>query len=178
MNDGLFDLFRHNAWASQKLLEMCSDLTEEQLQTTVVGVYGSIIDTFRHYIRSESGYYRRLTGDEPAWLRIENDKPDIAELMRRNEEMAARWERFLAEPFDAEHTFVFEWHDGTTRDVPAGVVLAQAVHHGSDHRSQICTMLTTLGFEIPAMGLWDWAEDTGRAAVRADQQAAQVAGEG
>jgi uncharacterized damage-inducible protein DinB len=167
MNDGLFDALSHNSWASRELLLMCRDLTDEQLETVVPGVYGSIIATFRHIIRSESGYYRRLTGDEPEWLRIENDAPDIAELIRRNDEMAGRWERFLEQPFDAEHTFQIHWHDDTQRDVPAGVVLAQAIHHGSDHRSQICTMLTVLhGKELPPMGLWDWAEVTGRARVR------------
>lgn len=45
-----------------------------------MGVYGSIIQTFRHYIRSESGYFRRLTGFEAEWLRKENDQPDIADL--------------------------------------------------------------------------------------------------
>ena len=166
MNDGLTDALRHNSWVSNELLQRSKDLTEEQLDTVVPGVYGSIIATFRHYIRSEAGYYRRLTGDEPEWLRAE-DAPDIAELIRRNNDMAARWEHFLEQPFDAERTHEMQWHDGTTRDVPAGVVLAQAIHHGSDHRSQICTMLTVLlGQELPPMGLWDWAETTGRARLR------------
>lgn len=165
MNDGLVDLFRHNAWSTRTLLDLCRDLTPEQLDTSVTGVFGSIIETFRHYVRSESGYYRRLTGIEPEWLRIafEDDKPDIAELSRRNDEMEQRWLAFLEVPFDAEKIHVKDWWDGGTRDVPAGVILAQAVHHGSDHRSQICTMLTVAGIELPDMGLWDWAEASGRA---------------
>lgn len=127
-----------------------------------MGVYGSIIQTFRHYIRSESGYFRRLTGFEAEWLRAENDQPDIAELARRNDEMEQRWLTYLETPFDAEAVHVSNWWDGTVRDVPAGVILAQAIHHGSDHRSQICTMLTVAGIELPDMGLWDWAEASGR----------------
>jgi uncharacterized damage-inducible protein DinB len=127
-----------------------------------VGVYGSIIQTFRHYIRSESGYFRRLTGFEAEWLRKENDQPDIAELACRNDEMEQRWLTYLETPFDADQVHMM-WDDrGYNRNVPAGVILAQAIHHGSDHRSQICTMLTVAGLTLPDMGLWDWVEESGR----------------
>lgn len=32
---------------------------------------------------------------------------------------------------------------------------AQALHHGTDHRSQICTALTTLGVEPLLIDVWD-----------------------
>ena len=40
--------------------------------------------------------------------------------------------------------------------------LAQALHHGTDHRSQICTALTTLGMEPPFIDVWDYGEQDGR----------------
>jgi uncharacterized damage-inducible protein DinB len=36
------------------------------------------------------------------------------------------------------------------------------VHHGTDHRSQICTALTTLGIEPPLIDVWDYGEAVGR----------------
>jgi uncharacterized damage-inducible protein DinB len=87
----------------------------------------------------------------------------LDELAARAEEMARRWEAFLAAPFDAERILVYDWKDGTRMDVPAGVVLAQTLHHGNEHRGQISTVLTTIGVEPPAMGLWEFAEDTHRA---------------
>jgi uncharacterized damage-inducible protein DinB len=36
------------------------------------------------------------------------------------------------------------------------------VHHGTDHRSQICTILTTLGIEPPPIDVWDYADQDGR----------------
>ncbi|HEX5167133.1 MAG TPA: hypothetical protein VFV93_17135, partial [Thermomicrobiales bacterium] len=68
--------------------------------------------------------------------------------------------------FDAERTFAINWEDGAVRDVPAGVVLMQALHHGTEHRAHICTILTSLGIAIPDLGLWDWAEATNRATLR------------
>jgi uncharacterized damage-inducible protein DinB len=43
-----------------------------------------------------------------------------------------------------------------------GIRLAQALHHGTDHRSQICTALTTLGVEPPAIDVWDFGVQDGR----------------
>jgi len=41
--------------------------------------------------------------------------------------------------------------------------LAQAIHHGTDHRSQTCTALTTLGIEPPEIDVWAFGREDGRA---------------
>ena len=43
-----------------------------------------------------------------------------------------------------------------------GIQLTQALHHGTDHRSQICTALKTLGAEPPGIDVWDFGEQEGR----------------
>jgi uncharacterized damage-inducible protein DinB len=168
MNDGLIDSFRHNAWATGQLLAVCRTLTDEQLETTVTGTYGRLRDILRHYISSEAGYCRRLTGEEPAWYQSERsaDSVSIADLASYAADLAVRWDRFLRVPFDAERLFVINWHDGVDRDVPAGIILAQVLHHANEHRAQICTTLTQLGIQPPHMGLWDFAEATNRAPQR------------
>lgn len=167
MNDGLIDGFRHNAWATQQVLKACEGLSDDQLDTTVTGTYGSIIATLRHLVSSEAGYCRRLTGEEPGWYAQRDDAVDLAELAWRVDDLAACWDRFLATPFDAEWIFVIPWHDGIDRDVPAAIVLNQALHHGNEHRTQVCTTLTAIGVQTPDLGLWDWAEATDRAPRRA-----------
>ncbi len=167
MNDGLIDGFRYNTWATREIIAVCKGLTKEQLDATETGAYGSTLGTLRHYIASEAGYQARLMGDEPSWDHLAGDEPDLATLAARVDELDARWERFLATPFDAERTFLITWHDGIPRDVPAGVILMQALQHAIEHRSQICTILTAIGVETPDygsnMGLWDYAEVTNRA---------------
>ena len=163
MNDGLHDAFRHNAWATRQLLLRCRELTLAQREATVIGVYGSPVATLWHIVASEAGYYSRLADQQPDWDRRAAEPPSLDDLTARAEEMAARWEAFLAEPFDAERALVYQWNDGTRKDVPAGIVLAQALHHGNEHRGQINTVLTAIGIEPPALGLWDFAEETNRA---------------
>lgn len=167
MNDGLVDAFRHSTWATRQLLALSQDLDEAQLQVTVPGTYGSILDTFWHMVASEAGYYARLTGEEPRWDRRAEQPPSLATLARYVDDLEACWDRFLAQPFDGERTLVVPWEDGFDRNVPAGVVLAQALHHGNEHRAHICTVLTILGMTIPDLGVWDYAEATDRAPRRA-----------
>ena len=52
-------------------------------------------------------------------------------------------------------------YDGTQSHSPAGIRLAQALHHGTDHRSQICTGLTALGQEPPEIDVWAFGDETG-----------------
>ena len=167
MNDGLHDAFRHNAWATRRLLVLCVELTPTQLGATVTGVYGNPVATLWHIVAAEAGYCFRLSDQQPDWDRTAEEPPSLDELTTRAEEMAARWDAFLAEPFDAERLLVYRWKDGTHKDVPAGVVLAQALHHGNEHRGQISTVLTAIGVDPPDMGLWEFSTDTKRATPRA-----------
>jgi uncharacterized damage-inducible protein DinB len=52
--------------------------------------------------------------------------------------------------------------DGSQSHAPAGVRLAQVIHHGTDHRSQVCTGLTALGITPPEIDVWDYARSQGR----------------
>ncbi len=165
MNDGLIDAFRHNAWAMREVLSTCRGLTDEQLDTTVPGTYGSIIATLRHTVRSEAGYCWRLTGVQPEWYVQGDETASVDDLLRYNDDLATRWDRFLETPFDAERTFIMPW-DGIDRIVPAGIVLVQALHHGNEHRTQVCTTLSAIGITPPQLGVWEFSMATNRAPQR------------
>jgi len=47
---------RHDVWATGMLLDHCRSLTQEQLQLTAPGTYGSIQKTFAHIVRANEGY--------------------------------------------------------------------------------------------------------------------------
>ena len=50
---------------------------------------------------------------------------------------------------------------GWERDASMGIRLAQALDHGTDHRSQICTALTMQGVEPPLIDVWAFGAATG-----------------
>jgi len=156
----LADAFGHHTWATLQIIDACATLTPEQLASSVPGTYGSIIDTIRHTAGGDSGYLFALTGGRVK--EIDEDSMDLAQLRATIEANGVSWMEFLAQDLDPETTVTRHRDDGSDSLAPMGIRLAQAVHHGTDHRSQICTALTNLGIEPPAIDVWDHAFKDGR----------------
>ena len=156
----LADAFAHHVWATQRLLDACIALDSDRLQTAVPGTYGSILKTQRHLVGSDAWYLLSITGD-PARM-IEEDHMDLAQLRGAMDDDGAAWSRLLAQDLDPDAALRDVDDDGGEQQATMGVRLAQALHHGSDHRSQICTALSALGVEPPAIDVWDYGLTVGR----------------
>jgi uncharacterized damage-inducible protein DinB len=155
----LDDAFRHHAWANDRILEACANLTPEQLAAAAPGTFGPILDTLRHLIGSDNWYLWVITeGRHPEF---DEDTAGIDELKAGAKRSAAGWEELLGAEIDPEEMTVRQG-DGWEFSAPLGVRLAQAIHHGTDHRSQVATTLTSLGIEPPGIDVWEWAESIGR----------------
>jgi uncharacterized damage-inducible protein DinB len=154
------DAFAHNVWATARLIDACAPLTAGQLATAVPGTYGSIIETLRHLVESDSWYlsFFRDSGIE----RVDEDADvGLDRLRAAITANGALWDAVLAEGQDPDRR-IEEVDDGWRIRSAVGVRLAQVVHHGTDHRSQVCTALTTLGIEPPEIDVWAYAQATGR----------------
>jgi uncharacterized damage-inducible protein DinB len=155
----LREAFRHHAWATRQLLDHCASLPAELLERPVEGVYGTILDTLEHLVDSDAWYLWGITGGElGARTDMDFTFADIAELADRN---AADWETLLARDLDTDADVAVVRSTGETRHATLGVRLAQALHHGSDHRSQISTALTTVGHPAGEFDVWAWAGSVG-----------------
>jgi uncharacterized damage-inducible protein DinB len=157
----LADAFQHHAWATLRLLDACHDLTQEQLSATAPGTYGSIVDTLRHLVGADSSYLWVLAGG-PEPVDAEAERLDLAALREEMERNGPRWQAYLGHDLDPGQIIVRRRDDGSETRTPLGIRLAQVVHHGTDHRSHVATILTTLGIEPPAMDVWDYAVAEGR----------------
>jgi uncharacterized damage-inducible protein DinB len=93
---------------------------------------------------------------------IDEDHVGLPELRAAMEGNGVAWSRLLGEDLDPDAVIVRRHDDGSEIHAPMGIRLAQALHHGTDHRRQICTFLTTLGVEPPAIDVWDFGEQDGR----------------
>ena len=162
----LDDAFGHHVWATIQLIDACLALSEEQLATTVPGTYGSILDTMRHLVGGDAGYLCVLSGGQVAEIsEADEGRMTLSDLRAVMERNGPIWSTVLAQDIDPDTIVARSRDDGTDSLVPVGVRLAQVVHHGTDHRSQVCTALTTLGIEPPAIDAWDYAEQGGRVTV-------------
>lgn len=156
----LKDTFAHHVWASLRLLDACLPLSQGQLETPAPGTYGSILDTARHLVGSDSWYLFRLTGDRT--FVIDEERMGIPELRAEMEAHGAHWSKLLGEHLDPDAIVIARNDDGSEYHAPTSIRVAQVLHHGTDHRSQICTALTTLGIEPPGIDVWDFGEEFGR----------------
>jgi uncharacterized damage-inducible protein DinB len=157
----LRDAFEHHVWATLTLIDTCAQLSPAQLDSTVPGTYGSIIDTLRHLVDADTSYLSLLSGGQVRPL----DEEDGADLATLRAAMAADgpvWARVLERDLDPDIVVTRHRDDGSTTSAPLGIRLAQVIHHGTDHRSQVCTALTILGVTPPGIDAWDYAASLGR----------------
>jgi uncharacterized damage-inducible protein DinB len=155
----LDDAFAHHVWATERLIDACATLTDEQLAGPAPGTYGPIIDTLHHLIITDCWYLTFFRDDPPRIA--ETDRVGLDELRAAISANGSDWGELLARGPDGE-TDVVERGDGWNFHSPLGLRLAQVIQHGTDHRSQVCTALTSFRIEPPDIDLWAFGEATGR----------------
>jgi uncharacterized damage-inducible protein DinB len=156
----LSDAFDHHVWATVRVLDVCTSLTEEEVATAVPGTYGSILDTLRHLVGSDSWYLFVISGERTP--RIDEDTMSQPELRSAVLQDGTAWSALLQAGFDPQAVVIVHRPEGVDSHAPLGIRYAQVLHHGTDHRSQICTALTALGIEPPLIDVWDFGEVDGR----------------
>ena len=159
----LADAFAHHTWATLRLIDACRVLDPGQLATSVPGTYGSILDTLRHVVAGDAGYLNLLT--QGAVSPIDEEAIGLEELPAAAAGHGKAWAALVGTEVDADADVVRYRDDGSESHAPLGIRLAQALQHGTDHRSQICTALTTLGLEPPEIDVWAFGQQDGRAFV-------------
>ena len=155
------DAFAHHVWATLRLVDTCLALSPQQLETTVPGTYGSIFDTLRHLIASDAWDLFIATRDRASL--IDEDDMDLSELRAAMESHGPAWSRLLAQDLDPDAVLnEVDENDGYERNVAMGIQLAGTLQHGTDHRSQVCTVLTALGVEPPTVDVMNFGIQVGR----------------
>ena len=148
-------VLRHNTWATGALLEFCRTLDPATLDVQAQGTYGSITGTLQHLVGAEQWYVKLLTGQVLGNPIRRTESHTLDELSR----VAVATGALLLDMASREDVArVIEMNDGRRSTV--GVVLAQVVHHGNEHRTQVTTILGANGIEPPPRSSWAY----GRAA--------------
>lgn len=153
MTTSLNELFQHNRWANEVILEACRELNDEQRATSVEGTYGELGYTLIHIVRAESWYLKLLTGWEPPvrW-EIPGSWPGTDVLLERS--------RFTGDQLvgvvdGLDPAAIIDVDEDR---VLTSVVLVQVINHATEHRAQVATILTQLGIEPPPIDGWTFDE--------------------
>ncbi|HEY3063218.1 MAG TPA: DinB family protein [Chloroflexota bacterium] len=154
--DVLVELFRHNSMMNRRLLDACRPLTVEQLAATATGTYGSIGATLVHIANAQLGYAARLLDvDRPERL-AEDPFPGFEVLVERLAVGDAQLEKAAAQAATDRQVQVTGDDPPGTWSMPVSLFLLQAINHGTEHRSQVATILSQLGVEPPEMDGWSY----------------------
>ncbi|MBE0688457.1 MAG: DinB family protein [Anaerolineaceae bacterium] len=153
-------LFRHNLWANTNLFDQCAQLSEEQLNSKVIGTYGSIFDTLEHIANAERSYWHRLKTGQPFRKPEAAPKPTISELQELTQVSGAGLIE-IAPTIQPQDSVDVNW-EGTPRSVPGAVILTQVINHATEHRAQIMVMLTQLGLQPPELDSWTFFDEGDR----------------
>jgi uncharacterized damage-inducible protein DinB len=150
----LVELIRYSNWANAQVLAACQDLTDEQLDTGTPGSYGSIRDTLMHMLWAEADYVGRMTGDRPWPAFKREERPTLAGLA----EFAGRVASALLDAVQRVPVtqIVHEEEDGEFLDYQARHLFMQAVNHGIEHRTNVTTILSSLGIPVPEIDNWGY----------------------
>ena len=150
--DTLTTLFSHNLWANLQLLDLCAQLSDEQLDSTLVGTYGAIRETFEHIAVAERSYITRIHTGLP--YRYPKNAPpmtlaEIGEWLR-----VSGTDLIESASKVAPDETVSVDQQGIPHAVPKKILLTQTINHATEHRSQIMTILTQLSIQPPDLDAW------------------------
>ena len=154
--------FEHNAWANERLIELCAGLSDEQLDATAIGTFGSIRETLLHTVGTEQRYLRRL-GAAVAADAVEGVAfPGFEVLGRAARASGAALARVARATGAAE----------VVRDVEGfaeartSVLLVQVLNHSAEHRTQVAAIFAALGVGPRDLDEqidgWSWGVATGQ----------------
>jgi uncharacterized damage-inducible protein DinB len=148
--------FEHNNWANQKIMEVCSTLSDEQLDAPPQSVTeGSIRSTLIHLVSAQYGYLRLLT------LPLEERQDRVTvKFDELQESLNKSGERLLELASDASKLPSARIQTRDNYHVEPWVIMVQIINHATEHREQIKSMLTALGIEPPSIDGWDYGEAT------------------
>jgi uncharacterized damage-inducible protein DinB len=153
--------FAHHVWATLRVIDACLDLSAEELETSVPGTRGPILETLRHVVEGDAADLFILTGDRA--YDVDAARMSLAEARVVTERTGSGWAELIAGSLDPDAVVPeVDETDGYQRWAPVGFRLAAALDHGTDHRSQICTALTTIGVEPPKIDVYNFGLDLGR----------------
>lgn len=151
--DLLRELFRYHSWANLQLFDYCIEQPPDVMHAVVVGTDRSILHTLTHVVGTEEEYLEVLTGEPTETPIRRGEILSLVDLRGRCERQSLRWEAVLDRIAYLDVTLPAV---ESRTETPHGqnLLVVQAIQHGIDHRTQICSALRVLGRVPPNIDGW------------------------
>jgi uncharacterized damage-inducible protein DinB len=148
---------RYHVWATHRLLEAVSRVSDEDCRRDVGLFFKSIHGTLNHMLVAEHllWYARFAKGASPVLALDAEIEPDRERLAQALKGGSANWtpliDSWTAERFDSQLSYT------TMRDTPANLpfaaTLVHVFNHATHHRGQMTAALTSLGHDCPELDM-------------------------
>jgi uncharacterized damage-inducible protein DinB len=154
-------LLRHMAWANAQLVARLLEQPNDALALTAPRNEWSAGRILAHLVNAAQGYATRMEGvSRPPNLEPPASASELADLGARLAATDANLRRQATEPD------VLVGHPDPARGQDLrSTILAQAIHHATEHRAQIAGALSTNGndeIDLDAIDLWEFAHAEGQ----------------
>ena len=135
-------ILAHMAWSNQQVYDAVIKLPDEALDAYLINPEWTAGEILRHILGGATWYVHCLS-KEP-WLEIKkpNDMKDVNELKIL---LAKLDEQIIAQVNQPDELVNISDEYGTRQNMRS-TILAQAVHHSTEHRAQLICALESRGF--------------------------------
>jgi uncharacterized damage-inducible protein DinB len=153
----------YDNWATEKLARFCAALPPEQRALTTPGTMGTIEATLIHLLGAKERYASALRGTPPPEDAVrETTTKDLDQVVARATALSEWFREYANGPVDVERIITRRGADGTTQRMPAGILIAQFLHHGNEHRAQLGSIFGAHGIDPPHYSAFNWGHELGK----------------
>ena len=153
----------YDNWATDKLARFCAALTPAQRELTTPGTMGTVSATLIHLLGAKERYATALRGTPAPEDAVREDRTtDLAQVVARSAKLSEWFSHFAKGRLDLEQQIERRGADGKTMRLPMGLLIAQFLHHGNEHRAQLGSIFGANGIEPPHYSAFNWGQELGK----------------
>ena len=151
-------LLAHDRWATERVIERCRNLSDEQFHRAFEMGPGSLHDTLAHILSAMRGW-GDLLADRPQREPLEKGGPFSCDQLMSLLDAVAHDFAAHAPPVMDPAEIVSGERNGRTWSFTRGVVVTHVTTHAMHHRAQCVNMLRRLGDEGPwRVSVVEWSK--------------------
>ena len=153
----------YDNWATEKLAQFCAALPAAKRSLTTPGTMGTVEATLIHMVAAKERYASALRGTPvPDDGVRETTTTDLGQVVARAKELSEWFSSYAKGPIDVERIITRHGADGSAQKMPAGILIAQFLHHGNEHRAQLGSIFGANGIEPPHYSAFNWGSELGK----------------
>jgi uncharacterized damage-inducible protein DinB len=156
-------LIEYDNWATEKLASYCAGLLPAQLELTTPGTMGTVKATLIHLVAAKERYAAAFRGvPAPDDAVRETTTKDPAQVVARATKLSEWFRGWAKGDLDLDKIIERRGADGSTMHLPMGILVAQFLHHGNEHRAQLGSIFGANGMELPHYSAFNWGTELGK----------------